>query len=124
MLPTWKLYFAAWEKFEYNLRGSPFWLLQPLLPKQAPALWRSRKPFMVILGLERYEQFNEMCACHEAGVTSELSAARHVAERLPLAFEELAQSCTGGPPATRAAALPRIARAGRSAATAAAAAST
>ena len=53
------------EKFEYNLLA-PLFALNLVL--KAPPRYRTRdKPFMVILGLERYEQFNEIVRYHEEG---------------------------------------------------------
>jgi phytoene dehydrogenase-like protein len=51
--------------FEYNLLA-PLFALNLVL--KAPPRYRGlEKPFMVILGLERYEQFNEIVRCHEEG---------------------------------------------------------
>ena len=53
------------RKFEYNLLA-PLFALNLVL--KAPPLYRGpEKPFMVILGLERYEQFNDIVRCHEEG---------------------------------------------------------
>lgn len=51
--------------FEYNLLA-PLFALNLVL--KAPPRYRGlEKPFMVILGLERYEQFNDIVRHHEAG---------------------------------------------------------
>jgi phytoene dehydrogenase-like protein len=56
---------AQARKFEYNLLA-PLFALNLVL--KAPPHYRTLdKPFMVILGLERYEQFNEIVRHHEAG---------------------------------------------------------
>jgi len=56
---------ALARKFEYNLLA-PLFALNLVL--KAPPRYRTlAKPFMVILGLERYEQFNEIVRHHEAG---------------------------------------------------------
>jgi phytoene dehydrogenase-like protein len=56
---------SAAEKFEYNLLA-PLFALNLVL--KAPPRYRAvENPFMVILGLERYEQFNEIVRCHEEG---------------------------------------------------------
>ena len=53
------------RKFEYNLLA-PLFALNLIL--KAPPRYRTLKnPFMVILGLERYEQFNDIVRHHEAG---------------------------------------------------------
>jgi phytoene dehydrogenase-like protein len=53
------------RKFEYNMLA-PLFALNLVL--KAPPRYRGlEKPFMVILGLERYEQFNEIVRCHEEG---------------------------------------------------------
>jgi phytoene dehydrogenase-like protein len=53
------------ERFEYNLLA-PLFALNLVL--RAPPQYRGLdKPFMVILGLERYEQFNDIVRHHEAG---------------------------------------------------------
>ncbi len=53
------------RKFEYNMLA-PLFALNLVL--KAPPRYRGlEKPFMVILGLERYEQFNEIVRCHEQG---------------------------------------------------------
>jgi phytoene dehydrogenase-like protein len=56
---------AKAERFEYNLLA-PLFALNLVLkaPPRYPGL---DNPFMVILGLERYEQFNEIVRHHEAG---------------------------------------------------------
>jgi phytoene dehydrogenase-like protein len=53
------------EKFAYNLLAPLFAL--NLVLKAPPRYGAVEKPFMVILGLERYEQFNEIVRCHEEG---------------------------------------------------------
>ena len=56
---------AKARRFEYNLLA-PLFALNLVL--KAPPRYRGlEKPFMVILGLERYEQFNEIVRCHEEG---------------------------------------------------------
>jgi phytoene dehydrogenase-like protein len=56
---------AKAERFEYNLLA-PLFALNLVL--KAPPRYRGLdKPFMVILGLERYEQFNDIVRHHEAG---------------------------------------------------------
>jgi phytoene dehydrogenase-like protein len=58
---------ARAKKFEYNLLA-PLFALHLVL--KAPPSYRGlqeQKPFMVILGLERYEQFNDIVRHHEAG---------------------------------------------------------
>src|SRR5438270_5720945 len=53
------------RKFEYNLLA-PLFALNLVL--KAPPRYRTlEKPFMVILGLERYEQFNDIVRHHEEG---------------------------------------------------------
>src|SRR5688572_3707233 len=53
------------EKFEYNLLA-PLFALNLVL--KAPPRYRGMEnAFMVILGLERYEQFEEIVRCHEEG---------------------------------------------------------
>jgi len=55
------------RRFEYNLLA-PLFALNLVL--KAPPRYRGleeQKPFMVILGLERYEQFHEIVRHHEAG---------------------------------------------------------
>jgi phytoene dehydrogenase-like protein len=56
---------AKAERFEYNLLA-PLFALNLVLkaPPRYPGL---DKPFMVILGLERYEQFDDIVRHHEAG---------------------------------------------------------
>ena len=56
---------AKAERFEYNLLAPLFAL--NLVLKNPPRYRGLEKPFMVILGLERYEQFNEIVRHHEAG---------------------------------------------------------
>jgi phytoene dehydrogenase-like protein len=56
---------ARAEKFEYNLLAPLFAL--NLVLKAPPRYQAAEKPFMVILGLERYEQFNDIVRCHEEG---------------------------------------------------------
>jgi phytoene dehydrogenase-like protein len=56
---------SAAEKFEYNLLAPLFAL--NLVLKAPPRYSAVEKPFMVILGLERYEQFNDIVRCHEEG---------------------------------------------------------
>jgi phytoene dehydrogenase-like protein len=53
------------RKFEYNLLAPLFAL--NLVLKAPPRYAKLDKPFMVILGLERYEQFNDIVRHHEAG---------------------------------------------------------
>jgi len=56
---------AKAQAFEYNLLA-PLFALNLVL--KAPPRYRGlQKPFMVILGLERYEQFNEIVRYHEEG---------------------------------------------------------
>ena len=53
------------QKFEYNLLAPLFAL--NLVLRNPPRYRGVEKAFMVILGLERYEQFNEIVRCHEEG---------------------------------------------------------
>ena len=53
------------RKFEYNLLAPLFAL--NLVMKAPPRYPKLDNPFMVILGLERYEQFNDIVRHHEAG---------------------------------------------------------
>ena len=56
---------AKAEAFEYNLLAPLFAL--NLVLKHPPRYRNLEKPFMVILGLERYEQFNDIVRHHEQG---------------------------------------------------------
>jgi phytoene dehydrogenase-like protein len=56
---------AKAERFEYNLLAPLFAL--NLVLKNPPRYRELEKPFMVILGLERYEQFDDIVRHHEAG---------------------------------------------------------
>jgi len=56
---------AKAERFEYNLLAPLFAL--NLVLKNPPRYRGLEKPFMVILGLERYEQFDDIVRHHEAG---------------------------------------------------------
>jgi phytoene dehydrogenase-like protein len=51
-------------KFEYNLLA-PLFALNLVLKNPPRYRAELERPFMVILGLERYEQFNEIVRCHE-----------------------------------------------------------
>lgn len=57
---------ASAERFQYNLLA-PLFAVNLVL--KDPPRYRAplERPFMVILGLERYEQFNEIVRCHEEG---------------------------------------------------------
>jgi phytoene dehydrogenase-like protein len=56
---------AKAQAFEYNLLAPLFAL--NLVLKEPPRYKTLDKPFMVILGLERYEQFNDIVRHHEQG---------------------------------------------------------